>query len=79
MSKKQAKPILVIYAKWFDGLQEVSGKICKELTAQFDYQYHVIVVVDRACLLTRMECLNDYKGLKDVDIEALIDKYNTHD
>jgi hypothetical protein len=66
-----AKPILIVRVNI--PYQEIDN-LSLELSKQFN-DYHVLVVLDEDIDKPVFETYNDCKGLKDIDIEKLINDY----
>lgn len=71
-----AKPILVLNMPYEDRVtREVIEEIIESIKRETNNDYHVLAISSCQNTNTTFECLNDCKGLPDVDIEELIDKY----
>lgn len=49
--------------------------IIEKIKADTDNEYHVLILIDNVDK-AKIECVNDSKGLTDVDIEKLIKEIN---
>lgn len=70
-----AKPILVIRTSMPPDLVEDVVVAIKHVT---DNEYHVLMICDDIYKEAEFECLNDCKGLPDVDIEKLIEEFKNN-
>ena len=76
-----AKPILVAYCSFdeknYKVFTENEMAIVENIKKHLNNEYHVLTtaVVSNENFV-KFECLNDSKGLKDVDIEQLIEQFN---
>ena len=67
-----AKPIFIAKINVpIEKIESISSFINDKLKG-----YHVLVINDSEIKESSYECLNDCKGLKDVDIEKLIKDFN---
>lgn len=71
-----AKPIFVVKIKGSPSPED-SKAIIALLIKEVGEDYHVLTIFDD-CLEGKyfFECFNDCKGLKDIDIEKLINEYH---
>ena len=67
-----AKPILIVKA---DTPYDLRASLAKKLTDKFS-DYHVLIINHESFEPPTFECLNDCKGLLDIDIEKLIKDFN---
>jgi len=71
-----AKPILVIKVPENSINKDSLTKIHEAVTNLIDNEYHVLINTSHLYKTIKFECLNDCKGLPDVDIKGLIESYH---
>lgn len=71
-----AKPILIIKLKEYAN-NDISykDKLSKSLENKLGNEYHILLVFSIYYTEPTFECLNDCKGLRDVDIEQIINEF----
>jgi hypothetical protein len=66
-----AKPILVVRVGK-DITPEAASRQAEKLNQQIGSEYHVLFILTQSEEDVKFECVNDCKGLPDVDIEQMI-------